>query len=96
MESQQITSRDIVVVHGISTNSKKVLCKFLNQKDAAALLNSYLAIRHLNVDTIGISTIDKIYRNEHLSAFSGNLAHQCRSMYKADLTLNTKVVKGVV
>ena len=69
-----------------------MLCKFVNKKDAVALLNSYLAIRHLNFDNIGIPTLNKIY----LSALIRKLVYQSRLMYKADLILNTKVVKGVV
>ena len=92
----QISSRDIVAVHRISKTSDNVLCKFVNQKDAIALLNSYVAIRNLKFESIGISSTNKIYVNEHLSAFIAKLAYHCRLMYKADLIISTKVVKGVV
>ena len=91
-----ISDRDIVACHRISTKSLFVLVKFLNKKDASALVNSRLAIGSLHNNEIGLSDSDKLYVDFQLTPYMGKLAYICRCLKRNGEIMNTKVERGSV
>lgn len=91
-----IIARDIVACHRISTKSSTVVVKFLNKKDAIALIDSKMAVSTLvNKNIQGLSH-DKIYVSEHLTPYMSGLAYRCRCLKRENKILSTKTQKGVV
>ena len=82
--------------HRISSKSPSVLIKFLNTKDAEALLNSKSAIDSLDKSEIGIDANDRLYVDQHLTPYMGKLAYLCRCAKRQKLILNTKTEKGAI
>ena len=90
-----ITPRDIVACHRLSAISGSVIVKFVNKKDAVALLQSKMALKELDKTTIS-PDCKGIYVNEHLTPFVGALAYKCRCLKRNGKIYQTKVEKGVV
>ena len=91
-----ITTRDIVACHRLSKESTSVIVKFLNSKDATALLDSRKSISSLNNTEIGLEQCSKFYVAEHLCPYMARLAFRCRCLKREELIEKTKIQKGVV
>ena len=90
-----INHRDIIACHRLSLKSDNIVVKFVNKKDAIALLGSRIALKEL--DTSEISQHCKnIYVNEHLTPYMSELAYKCRCLKRSNKIYQTKVEKGVV
>ena len=84
----QITTRDLMAVHRISAKSNNVLTKFVNSKDAIALLDRNLSLKLLTKETLSVS--------EHLTPYMSNLAYKCRTLKREGKLIKTKTQKGTV
>ncbi len=92
-----INSRDIVACHRLSKKTNNVLVKFVNSKDATALLDSKDAINSMNLNDTGLANnCEKIYVQEHLSPYISNLAYRCRCLKRENKVEKTKIQKGIV
>ena len=91
-----ITGRDIVAVHRVSKKSLLVLVKFVNKKDATALVNSKNSINALNNEDIGLGHCGKFYVSHQLTPYMGELAYRCRCLKRQNLVASTKIERGVV
>lgn len=90
-----INNRDIIACHRLSIKNDSVIVKFVNKKDAVAILNSKLAIKEFDTTTIAPSC-KKLYVNEHLTPYMGQLAYKCRVLKRENKIYQTKVENGVV
>ena len=68
----------------------------MNKKDATALIDSKNSIESLNKESTGLGQCDKLFVDQQLTPFMGNLAYQCRCLKRKNLILNTKVHNGTV
>ena len=91
-----ITERDLVACHRISKKSTSVLVKFVNSKDATALLDSRQTINSLNNDEIGLGHCGKFFVGEHLTPYMAGLAYRCRCLKRSNKIEKTKIQKGIV
>ena len=89
-----ITHRDIVACHRLSLKTDNVIVKFLNKKDAVALLGSVMSIKDL--DKSFIPDCCNLYVNEHLTPYMSSVAYQCRCLKRSKVIYQTKVENGVV
>ena len=62
-------TRDLMAVHRISAKSNNVLIKFVNSKDAIALLDCNLSLKSLTKETLEIEQSEeiKLSVSEHLT-----------------------------
>ena len=72
-----------------------MIVKFVNKKDAIALINSKLTIKNLDKSFISPNCIN-LYVNEHLTPFMASLAYKCRCLKREKKIYQTKVDKGLV
>lgn len=91
-----ISPREIVACHRLSARTNSVIVKFLNKKDATALLKSRLSIKILDLNSVGLGHCDKIYVSEHLTPFLSELAYRCRCLKREKKIFNTKVENGTI
>ena len=93
----QITTRDLMGVHRISAKSNNVLIKFVNSKDAIALLDRNLSLKSLTKETLEIEQSEKIKLSvsEHLTPYISNLAYICRTLKREGKLIKTKTQKGM-
>ena len=91
-----INPRDIIACHRISQKSPRVLVKFINKKDAISLLDAKVVINNLNNEDIGLGFCEKLFVEEHLTPYIGNLAYLCRCLKRENKIIQTKVAKGIV
>ena len=91
-----ITERDIEAVHRISFKSPLVLVKFMNKKDATALVDSRSSIVSYKNDEFGLGESNKLYVEHQLTPYMGLLAYRCRCLKRKNVIINTKVQKGIV
>ena len=90
-----ISHRDIIACHRLSSKTDSIVVKFLNKKDAIALLQSKLALKQLDKTSIAPNCIN-IYVNEHLTPYMGELAFKCRCLKRENKIYQTKVENGIV
>ena len=90
ISNYEITQRDLVAVHRISAKSSRVLCKFLNRRDATCVLDGKGSL--VSYDNQG----EAIYVEGHLTPYISDLAFKCRCLKRQKLILKTNVRKGVV
>lgn len=90
-----ISHRDIIACHRLSTKNDTVVVKFINRKDATALLNSKLAIKEVDKAFIA-PNCKMLYVNEHLTPYMSQLAYKCRCLKRENKIYQTKVEKGIV
>ena len=94
----QITTRDLMAVHRISAKSNNVLNKFVNSKDAIALLDRNLSLKSLTKETLEIEQSEeiKLSVSEHLTPYMSNLAYKCRKLKREGKLIKTKTQKGTI
>ena len=91
-----ISSKDIVDCHRLSKKTDNVVVRFMNKKDAIALLNSKDAIQQLNLSEVGLHHCEKLFVQEHLIPYVSGLAYRCRCLKRQNIIEKTKVQKGIV
>ena len=78
-----VVSRDLHAVHRLDGRAKTVICKFVNRRDALAVLRSKKKLRETNSEAknlLGFS--DKIYTNESLCGPYRMLLGKCNQLFK--------------
>ena len=90
-----INTRDIIACHRLSVKTDSIILKFVNKKDALALLGSKLSIKEIDTSLIS-ENCKNIYVNEHLTPFMGELAYHCRCLKRAGKIYQSKVENGLV
>ena len=90
-----ITNRDIIACHRLSTRNDSIVVKFVNKKDATALLQSTVSIKEFDKSQIAPNCIN-IFVNEHLTPLVGELAYRWRCLKRANKVYQTKVERGIV
>lgn len=91
-----ISSKDIIACHRVSKKSSVVLVKFVNKKDAVALLEGKSSIANFDCNLAGLDNNIKLYVDEHLTPYVSGLAFKCRCLKRESKILQTKVRRGVV
>ena len=89
-----INNRDIVACHRLSATSDSIIVKFVNKKDAVALLGRKIAIKELDTSLIA-PNCNNLYVNEQLTPYMGQLAYKCRCLKRANKIYQTKVENGI-
>ena len=74
----------------ISAKSSRVLCKFLNRRDATCVLEGKGTLK--SFDNQG----EPIYVEGHLTPYVSDLAYKCRCLKRQNLIAKNNVHKGVV
>ena len=70
--------------------------KFLNIRDASALLGSRDTIAKLNNDSVGLGHCEKLSVDQHLTPYVSSLAYKCRCLKRASKIVKTKVERETV
>lgn len=91
-----ISSREIVNSHRVSAKSDKVLVKFVNPKDAKALIDSQVSLSRVNNESIGLDNSIKLHVSDHLTPYNSNLAFKCRNLKRSGKIVKIKTQNCVV
>ena len=60
------------------------------------MLDAKVPRMNLNNDSVGLGFCDKLYVEEQLTPYMGNIAYRCRCLKRESKILKTKVDKGIV